>query len=101
MSEAGDKIKVTINTNFSDELVDKIRAVSPLLQVTRHYPDVPENVFAATEVLFTSRRVPQPEQAPLLRWVQLASAGIEHVLKEKIAKAEDIVLTSASGMHTR
>src|SRR5262249_22764829 len=96
-----DKIKVTVCSNFSDELIDKIRAVSPRLQVARHFPDVPDNVFAETEVLFTARRFPAPEQAPRLRWIQLSSAGVEHALKEKIARNEDVAITSASGIHSR
>jgi phosphoglycerate dehydrogenase-like enzyme len=62
---------------------------------------VPDAAWAETEILYTLHRLPVPEQAPRLRWIQLHTAGVEHVLNERIIKAEDITLTSASGIHTR
>lgn len=96
-----EKIKVVIAIDFSDELIEQIRAVSPRLHVTRYFPDVPENAWEDAEILYTVRHFPQPEQAPHLRWIQLNSAGIEHALKHRIVQAEDVIVTSTSGIHTR
>jgi phosphoglycerate dehydrogenase-like enzyme len=81
--------------------MERIQAVSPRLRVAQHYPDVPPNVWASTQVLYTARNFPQPEEAPLLRWIQLNSAGMEHALKQRIVQAEDILITSVSGMHVQ
>jgi phosphoglycerate dehydrogenase-like enzyme len=96
------KIKVSVVMDFSDELLERLRAVSPRLVVQRYHPsELTESIWQETEVLYTSRVFPPPEHAPMLRWIQLHIAGVEHLLKERIAKAEDIVITSASGVHTR
>jgi phosphoglycerate dehydrogenase-like enzyme len=52
-----------------------------------------------TEVLFTMREFPQPEEAPLLRWIQLPFAGMEWAMQHRIVQAEDVVVTSSSGIH--
>ncbi len=96
-----EKIKVVVAIDFSDDIIEQIRAVSPRLHVTRHFPEVPESAWVDAEILYTVRHFPQPEQAPHLRWIQLNSAGIEHTLKHRIVQAEDVIVTSTSGMHTR
>ncbi len=49
--------------------------------------------------MFTGRVLPKPEQVPHLRWIQLYSAGINHVIKEPIFASEDIEVTTTSGIH--
>lgn len=92
-------INVIVAMDFSDEIIQRLQDVSPKLKIHRHFPDVPESVWADTEILYTTRHFPKPEQAPLLRWIQLHSAGIEHALSEPIVQAEDVEVTSASGIH--
>lgn len=93
------KIKVIVAMDFSDELLDSLRAVSPKLHIERHFPDVPESAWADTEVLYTFSKMPDPSQAPRLRWVQLHSAGLDHILDSPLVQAEDVEITSASGIH--
>jgi phosphoglycerate dehydrogenase-like enzyme len=97
MSE--DKINVVVAMDFSNEIMAQVRDVSPRLNVMQHFPDVPPAVWATTEVLYTTRNFPEPEEAPLLRWIQLHSAGMERALKYHIVQAEDITVTSTSGIH--
>jgi phosphoglycerate dehydrogenase-like enzyme len=99
MSE--EKINVVVAMNFSDAIMERIQAVSPRFRVAQHFPDVPPNVWASTQILYTARNFPQPEEAPLLRWIQLNSAGMEHALKQRIVQAEDMLVTSVSGMHVQ
>ncbi|MCY3832321.1 MAG: D-2-hydroxyacid dehydrogenase [Chloroflexi bacterium] len=98
MSEL-ERIVVTLAIDFADEIVDELREISPRLQIERHFPDVPSDVIARTEVLYTVHYFPEPEQAPKLRWIQMHTAGMNHALDYPIARAEDIIATSTSGIH--
>jgi phosphoglycerate dehydrogenase-like enzyme len=92
-------IVVTLAMDFSDEIVAELRELSPRLQIERHFPDVAHDVMARTEVLYTTGYFPEPEQAPKLRWIQLHTAGVNHAINHSIVQAEDIVVTSTSGIH--
>ena len=76
-----------------------LREISPRLHIERHYPDVPPDITAKTEVLYTAHFYPAPEQAPKLRWIQMHTAGMNQALDFPIMQAEDIIATSTSGMH--
>ena len=92
-------INVTVAIDFDDDIIVDLRELSPRLRVARHFPAVPADVMARTEVLYTTRYYPQPEEAPKLRWIQTNSAGMDHALRHRIVQAEDIKVTSASGIH--
>jgi phosphoglycerate dehydrogenase-like enzyme len=94
-----DPVRVVVAADFSDEIMQQLRSISDRLNIERHFPDVPDSVYAEAEVLYTIRHFPEPEQAPRLRWIQLHSAGVEHTLHRPIVQAEDIEVTSASGIH--
>lgn len=100
MTDAEQKLpRIVVAMDFSDELMVQIRDAAPNYRVERHFPDVPDNVWADTEILYTVRKYPTPEQAPRLRWIQLHFAGVDSVMKTPIIQAEDIEVTSASGIH--
>ncbi len=98
MSEP-ERIFVTIAMDFSDEILVELREISPRLHIERHFPAVPLDVITRTEVLYTTGYYPQPEQAPKLRWIQMNTAGMNHALEHGIVQAEDIIVTSTSGIH--
>lgn len=100
MSENKDApINVIVAADFSDEIMTNLRRVSDRLNITRHFPDVPASAYAEAEVLYTIRHYPEPAQAPRLRWLQLHFAGLDRVLNRPIVQAEDVEVTSASGIH--
>lgn len=99
MPENEKPLHVLVAMDFSDEILEHIRHVSPRIQVTRYGRDVPESAWKEAEVLYTGSRFPQPGQAPNLRWIQLHSAGVNHALNHEIVQSEQITLTSASGIH--
>jgi phosphoglycerate dehydrogenase-like enzyme len=100
MVEANPKpIKVLVATDFSDEIMNALRAVSPRYKIERHFPNVPDSAWAEAEVLYTGRKLPEPAQAPRLRWIQFHSAGLDDVLKNDLIRAEDLEVTTASGIH--
>lgn len=99
MNEMTEPIHVVIAMDFADPLIERIRAVSPRLRVERHHPHVPERGWHEVEILYTGRLFPTVEQAPRLRWIQLHSAGVDHAIKEPIVLAEDVEVTTTSGIH--
>ena len=94
-----DPINVVVAMDFSDDIMEKIRAVSPRLRVERYFPEVPEKAWADVEVLYTQRQFPDPAQAPLLRWIQMHSAGIDHVLKQPITASKEQIGQLAIVLH--
>jgi phosphoglycerate dehydrogenase-like enzyme len=98
-------IQVLSTLNFSQELLDDLQSVSPRFQIVQetchnagevatalaHHPD--------TEILYAFH-VPADilTLAPRLRWVQLHSAGADHLLDHALMSS-DVSITSASGIH--
>lgn len=92
-------IRVVVAMDFSDEIMAKLRGISPRLHIERHFPNVPDAIWPETEVLYTVRHFPEPTQAPRLRWVQTHFAGVDSIIKLPIVKAEDVEITTGSGIH--
>ena len=101
MSDNEQNINVIVSMDFSDEIMQQIRDISPRLQVTQHHPEVPKSAWRDVEVLYTGSNFPEPEEAPLLRWIQTHSAGLDRALEQRVVQAEDVTVTSASGIHAR
>jgi len=112
-------IPVLINFTLADPYLEEIRAVSPRVEVMRAYESVAEEARARgnqesmveeralkemvrrAEVLISFRfPIEWLDEAPNLKWVQLASAGSDHMQREGIfEKRPDLLLTTASGVH--
>lgn len=99
MAEVVEPIHVVVAMDFSDAIMERIRAAVPQVKVERHFPNVPDRAYADAEILYTLRNFPSPTQAPRLRWIQLHTAGVEHALKEPVIQAEDLEVTTTSGIH--
>jgi len=96
-------IKVLCTLRFTDKQLDKLRAVSPRLVVEQRTchdaEEVGEALDADTEVLYAFH-LPHDllNKAPRLRWVQLHSAGADHLLGHPIMNS-DVLITTTSGIH--
>ncbi|MGC9333453.1 MAG: D-2-hydroxyacid dehydrogenase [Anaerolineae bacterium] len=98
-------VKVLCTLRFSSELLDQLRNVSSQLAVEQQTCRDAGEVAAAlvdhpgTEVLYTYH-VPGDvvDLAPDLQWVQLHSAGADHILHSALMDS-DITLTTSSGIH--
>ncbi len=98
-------VQVLCTLRFTAELLDRLRAVSPRLHITQQSCHDPQEVAAAlanhpeVEVLYTFH-VPDDvlELAPRLRWVQLHSAGADHLLRRPVLHS-DVLITTSSGIH--
>ncbi|MEL6151534.1 MAG: D-2-hydroxyacid dehydrogenase [Chloroflexota bacterium] len=94
-----EKIQVLVAIDYSDDIVQRLRDISPQLKVERHFPKVPDRVWQKTEVMVTSSTFPTRQQAPNLKWVQLNSAVMEHATRMPLIANHDIMVTSTSGIH--
>jgi len=90
---------------FTEDLLDSLRAVSPRVRVSQQTCHNAQEVAAALadhpeiEVLYTFHLPDNAlELAPRLRWVQLHSAGADHLLGRPIM-ASDLLITTSSGIH--
>lgn len=95
------KRQVLVTVPYSAEALQRIAAVSPQLQVEAELlPDGqwPDDRVTKAEVLYTTGRLPEAEQAPNLRWVHSHWAGIERMIDGPLWDS-DITITSASGIH--
>jgi phosphoglycerate dehydrogenase-like enzyme len=93
-------VNLLLTLAFEDSLVERIKAVSPRLKVNL-YPsssgeDIPDELLADVEVLYTLNALPEPESVPELRWVQFHSAGIDHIVDHPLLLT-DVQLTTLSG----
>jgi len=95
-------IHVLSTMSFPDELLDRLRAVSPRLVIRQQRAisadDIPAQWLGEVEVLYAWPAVPDPARAPRLRWLQLHSAGVNHVLNTPLWQS-DVVITTISGIH--
>jgi phosphoglycerate dehydrogenase-like enzyme len=98
-----DSLNVLVTVDFSDAIMERLKQVSPRLKVTRRAAkaagDIPADVWATTDVLYTGGIIPDPAVAPRLRWIQSHWAGVDAFIHEPLLAAEDVILTTTSGMH--
>jgi len=94
-------IQVLITVPFSDAIVARLREISPRLSIkvlkATKQEDIPAEVWEGVEILYTNRVLPNPEQAPRLRWIQFHWAGVEHVVDDPLLAKPEVVATSLSG----
>ena len=94
-----ERVRVIVAAEYDEALLERIRAVSPRLDVAHHRKGGPLELVAGAEVLLTQGWIPRPEQAPDVRWLQLTSAGADHALRRPLVGESDITVTTASGIH--
>jgi phosphoglycerate dehydrogenase-like enzyme len=94
-------VKVLSVLRLSDAQLDRLRAVSPTLEVSQTTCKTAEDMLpllGEPEVIYTYHADFAPEQSPNLKWAQLSSAGVDHVLDKPIMRSS-IAITTASGIH--
>ena len=95
-----DKVKVLSVLRFTEEQLARLREVSSRLEIWQVPCRTSEEMLlhlGEPEVLYALAAYFSPDKAPHLRWVQLASAGIDHLLDKPIMKS-DITVTTTSGI---
>lgn len=100
-------IKILLTLRFTDAQLERIRAVSPQLVVAQKSLAEGQD-FSDTSLLFDGDEeifygmIPPRDltRAPRLRWAQLHSAGINHLVNSQHPILQSgIAITTASGIH--
>lgn len=95
---------VLITAPLPAQELEHLQQSFPELQVQRWQHStqgaVPTTLWHDVEVLYTSftTPLPQPAEAPRLRWVQLYSAGPDAILDHPLC-ASSVLFTTTSGIH--
>jgi phosphoglycerate dehydrogenase-like enzyme len=86
---------------FPEAWLDQIRAISPRLVVSQHTAasadEIPADLLAGVDVLYTGFCFPAPDRAPRLRWVQLDTSGVDHVRVSPLWET-DVAVTTLNGV---
>ncbi|WP_420642979.1 D-2-hydroxyacid dehydrogenase [Candidatus Leptofilum sp.] len=93
--------KLLLTAPFPSHLVDKIRAVSPNLDIEqRTLPNGrwPEDWTTDAEIYYAYGKVPPLALAPNLQWVQTHYAGVDSLESSELWDSR-ILITTASGVH--
>ena len=94
-------IEVLITIPFSEEEIQTLREISPRLRLTvqpaREAREISNEIWNRTEVLYTDRVLPTPEQVPALRWLQFHFAGIDFALDSPLLRKPELMVTTLSG----
>jgi phosphoglycerate dehydrogenase-like enzyme len=96
-------VNVLVAHSFSEPLMEKLAAVSPILNITQRDVKTPEemkDIASDADVLYALQTFPSPEAAPRLRWVQLHSAGVDPILADPLYTQTEVIFTTTSGIHT-
>lgn len=98
-----DKINVLVTVNVDEALLEKLGEVSATLNIVhrpaRTVTEIPPDVWDDVEILLTGSVLPDRETAPNLRWVQVASAGVDRFVTKALFEGGAVMLTNTSGMH--
>ena len=94
-------VEVVMTLAFPEEMIEELRQVSPRLHIHTFNPkrveDIPAEVWAQCEVLYTDRILPGMAQAPNLKWIQFHYAGIDYAADAAILRKPDLLATTLSG----
>ena len=94
-------VNVLITVPFPEKLISRLNGVSPRLRISvrtaQKAEEISDNEWEKVEVLYTSRILPSPAQAPNLRWIQFHYTGIDHAVNAPILQKEGLVTTTLSG----
>jgi phosphoglycerate dehydrogenase-like enzyme len=92
---------VLITVQFPEELLEKVRQVSPTIRVITSNAQSPEDVsvdlWNKVEILYTDRILPAPSSVPNLRWIQSHYAGVDAIAGHPLLQQRDINVTTLSG----
>lgn len=63
------------------------------------HAEVPSHLWKKATVLCTFNSLPEKNEAPHLNWLQLLSAGSNHIQGTPLWEDKDVTITTASGIH--
>ncbi len=98
-----DQIPILSTLRFTDPQLELLRSVSPRLVIRQHSihddrEDITSFLQGDEQIIYAMTPPRDLSQVPHLKWVQLHSAGINH-LRDHPIWATNIQVTTASGIH--
>lgn len=94
-------VNVLVTVEFTPQQLAELQSLSRAVTLQSHPlaqgQQLPESEWAEAEVIYTFRSLPQPEQAPKLRWIQFHLAGVEEHLDAPILRQNGMQATTLSG----
>lgn len=108
MTDQPEVLLVLMSWDLPLWFIEKISVVSPGIKlITRRTvrgaqevpDDIPQDIWDSVTVLFTWIEVPSKEKAPKLRYVQLLTAGCNHMMEKPIFGDPDVIFCTANGVH--
>ena len=94
-------IDVLIHYPLTEAQLQALSALSPQIrlavQPSGELDDIPEEVLRKTEVLLTAKKIPSPELAPELKWIQFAYAGLDFIQDDPILLRDGFTATTLAG----
>ena len=92
-------MKVLANAKLTVAQLDTLQRIDPRLQLVREMDaEAARRELRDAEVLLCLDLPGPLEDAPALRWIQLVSAGAEHLLEAGLG-GTDVTITTVSGIH--
>ena len=93
-------IPVVITVDRPEALIDRLKAVSPHLQIelfpTGDAEEFSDELLGEMQILYTRQALPEPEQVPNLRWIQFHWSGIDAFVDHSLLRS-DVFVTTLSG----
>ena len=96
-----DEKEILLTIRFKPEQVAELQDLGSSFSVQVHPlgegQAIPDGLWARVEILYALRALPEPGQAPELRWIQFHFAGVEEYLDAPILHRGNVRATSLSG----
>lgn len=94
-------VHVLVSHAFKPAQLKQLEGVSPRLRIiptnAARAEEVPAETWDKTEVLYTDRLLPAPDQAPNLKWVQFHYAGLDRFLTDPVFTIPGLQVSTLSG----
>jgi len=95
------KIEVLSTIALSENQRMQLQEAAPAINLTtfqvRRPDEISNEIWMRTEVLYTDRILPAPNQAPNLKWIQFHFTGIDFASGSPLLQKRDLQFTSLSG----
>ena len=96
------KYRALITREFSKEWVEELRSTLPeeieiIQQTAANAADISPEIWKTVDILYSGEGYPDPAIAPNLKWAQLDTAGVNHILETPLWKSQ-VKLTTLNGV---
>jgi phosphoglycerate dehydrogenase-like enzyme len=94
-------LDILIHYHLTEEHIKELSVLSPRVRISFYpegeFSEIPADSVSKAEIMLTSGGIPDPKDAPELRWVQFPYAGIDFVKDHPLLRKEDLKATTLSG----